>query len=50
MGKVILKTDIKRESGMLYYCATDDKGNITVNSAVMSRGGKKKKTTKTKKK
>ena len=35
--------NIKRESGMLYYCGTDKKtGNITVCSAKMSRGGKKK--------
>lgn len=41
--KLLLKTDIKRESGMLYFCGTDNKGNITVNSAKMSRGGRKKK-------
>jgi len=43
MGKVLIKTDIKREQGFLYYCGTDSKGNITVCSAVMARGGKKKK-------
>jgi hypothetical protein len=43
MGKVIAKTDIKREAGKLYYCSTDDKGCITVCEAIMSRGGKKKK-------
>ena len=43
MGKVILKTDIKREKGFLYYCSSDDDGNITVCKAEMSRGKKKKK-------
>ena len=43
MGKVILNTSIKRESGKLYYCGTDGKGNVTVCEAVMARGGKKKK-------
>lgn len=42
MGKVILKTDIKREKGKLYYCATDDNGNITVCEAIMARGRRKK--------
>lgn len=43
MGKEILKTEIKRESGWLYYCGTDKKtGNITVCKAEMARGRKKK--------
>jgi len=42
MGKVILKTELKREAGKLYYCGTDSNGNITVCEAVMARGGKKK--------
>lgn len=42
-GKVLLKTDIKREKGMLYYCGTDNDGNITVCETPMSRGRKKKK-------
>jgi len=43
MGKEILKTNIKRESGMLYYCGTNKKtGNITVCEAKMARGGRKK--------
>lgn len=47
MGKkVILKTDIKRESGMLYYAGTDKDGNLTLCSVEMSRGKKKKKTAK----
>jgi len=49
MGKVLLTTELKREAGKLYYCGTDVKGFITVNSAVMARGKKgKKKTTKKK--
>jgi hypothetical protein len=46
MGKQILRTDIKREPGKLYYCATDKDGNITVNEAVMMRGGSRKKKSK----
>ena len=42
MGKEILKTTIKRESGKLYYCATDKKGCLVLCEAVMKRGGKKK--------
>lgn len=40
MGKVILKTNIKRETGMLYYCGTDNNGNITVCETKMARGRK----------
>lgn len=43
MGKVIAKTDIKRESGKLYYCGTSAEGNVTVCEAIMARGGKSKK-------
>lgn len=43
MGKEILKTDIKREKGKLYYCGTDKNGNIIVCEAIMARGGKSKK-------
>ena len=42
MGEVILKTDIPREKGWLYYTATDEHGNLTVCRAAMARGGKKK--------
>lgn len=52
-GKIILKTDIKRESGYLYYCSTDKKtGNLTVCQVEMARGKKatKKKSVKKKKK
>jgi hypothetical protein len=43
MGKEILSTNIKRESGKLYYCGTDKRGCIVVCEAKMARGGKKKK-------
>jgi len=43
MGKVILKTDIPREKGWLYYCSTADDGNLTVCKAEMSKGRKAKK-------
>lgn len=45
MGTTILKTNIKREKGFLYYCGTDKDGNIAVGKAKMARGrkGKKKK-------
>jgi len=47
MGKQILKTNIKREPTKLYYCSTDKSdGCITVNEAVMSRGGRPKKSKK----
>ncbi|HUS51424.1 MAG TPA: hypothetical protein VMZ91_14740 [Candidatus Paceibacterota bacterium] len=41
-GKAILRTDIVREKGKLYYCATDDKGCILVCESPMSHGRKKK--------
>lgn len=40
-GKPILRTDIVREKGKLYYCATDNKGCILVCEALMARGRKK---------
>lgn len=40
MSKVILTTTIPRSKGLLYFCGTDDKGNICVCSAEMKRGGK----------
>ena len=44
MGKVILQTDITRESGKLYYCGTNKStGKITLCEAIMARGNKKKK-------
>ena len=42
MGKLLLKTTIKREQGKLYYCGTSKDGFITINEAVMHRGGRKK--------
>lgn len=43
MGKTLLNTDIKRERGKLYYCATNDKGNIVVCEVAMKNSSKKKK-------
>jgi len=44
MGKkVILKTEIKREKGKLYFCGTDNNGNLTIGETEMARGRKKKK-------
>lgn len=42
-GKIILKTNIKREQGKLYYTGTDELGNLTVCETLMARGKKKKK-------
>ena len=42
MGEVILETTIPRETGWLYYTATDKKGNLTVCKAKMGGGRKKK--------
>lgn len=42
MGEVLLNTNIKREPTKIYYCGTDKAGNITVCSALMARGRKKK--------
>jgi len=40
--KIILKTDIKRETGFLYFCGTDEKtGNLTIGRSEMARGKKK---------
>ena len=38
-GKIILRTDIERKPGYLYYCGTED-GKIVVGEAVMARGGR----------
>lgn len=43
MGKELLVTNIKRESGKLYYCGTNKKGFIVVCETLMARGGKSKK-------
>jgi len=43
MKKELLKTNIKRESGKLYYCGTDSKGNIIVCETEMKHSGRKKK-------
>ena len=49
MGKLLLKTDIQRKSGMLYYCGTGKDGTITVNEAPMARRKKADTKKKTKK-
>ena len=43
MGKQLLKTNIKREQGKLYYCSTGNDGCLIVCEAIMKRGGTKKK-------
>lgn len=43
MKTALLHTDIKRESGYLYFCGTDKKGNIVVYSTKMHRKGPVKK-------
>lgn len=42
MGKQLLKTNLKRETGKLYYCATGSDGCLIVCEAIMKRGGRKK--------
>jgi hypothetical protein len=42
MAELIAKTNIVREKGYLYFCGTSKDGFLTVNKAVMARGGKKK--------
>jgi len=39
--KIILKTNIKREPGFLYYCGTSEDGNLTIGKSEMARGRKK---------
>ena len=48
MGEEILKTDLKREAGFLYYVGTDEDGTLTVCRAVMARHGRTKKKSKKK--
>ena len=43
MGEIILKTNIPREKGWLYYTSTDENGNITLCKSEMNKGGRKKK-------
>ena len=42
MSKILLKTEIVREKGLLYFCSTSKDGYITVCSSIMNRGGRKK--------
>lgn len=39
--EIILKTDIPREKGYLYFCGTDEDGNICIGKSEMTRGKKK---------
>jgi len=39
--KVILKTDIKRAKGKLYFCGTSEDGFVTVMSTDIAYGQKK---------
>jgi len=41
MKEVILKTEIKREKGYLYFAGTDEDGNLTLCKTEMARGKKK---------
>jgi len=47
--KQLLKTDIKRAKGKLYFCGTSEDGFITLMSTDMSHGGRPKKEKKEKK-
>jgi len=40
MKQEILKTNIPREKGWLYYCGTSEEGNITVCKSKMGRSKK----------
>lgn len=39
--EIIFKTQIKREPGYLYYCGTDEYGNIVIGRALMKQREKK---------
>jgi hypothetical protein len=43
MGETILKTNLKRELGYLYYVGTDSQGYLIVCKTKMARGRGKKK-------
>jgi len=43
MAVELLKTNIKRESGKLYFCKSDIDSYLIVCSAIMERSGKHKK-------
>jgi len=49
MSEIILKTDIPREKGYLYFCGTGKDGNLLVCKAVMARNGRGKSKKKSKK-
>jgi hypothetical protein len=39
--ETILITEIPREKGYLYFCGTDEKGNLTIGKSEMARGKSK---------
>lgn len=41
MGKLIAKSDVKREAGFLYYVKADELGYLGIYKAVLARGGRK---------
>lgn len=43
MAETILKTNIQREVGYLYFCGTSSDGTLYIGKAKMMRGGKSKK-------
>lgn len=43
MGETILKTNLRRELGYLYYVGTGSDGCLVICKAQMQRGGRKKK-------
>lgn len=43
MSEILLKTDLPREQGFLYFVGTSKDGKLMVCRAVMARGGKSKK-------
>jgi hypothetical protein len=39
MGKLIAKSELKREPGFLYYVKSDNEGFLCIYKAVLARGG-----------
>lgn len=37
MSEVLANTDLPREKGYIYFCGTDEKGNLTVCRAKVGR-------------
>ena len=42
MGEIILETNIPREPEFLYYCSTNEEGNLVIGKAKLQRGRRKK--------